>query len=348
MIDVPSYFDLLCRAETWAGIGLRFCFQDHFYHFDRAWKEPDYAEKLWARNAGGRLRFVTQSDNMDVVREDGKARPEEYLGRCAVEDQPFAKLERVIMTGNGDQSWGDLQCDHSLPFDTFPSKDLYDPSMGLDRDHDIKPIPHFLIGLNSVKYYCQTCIAGPLALANEILNPINKPDIVTYHIKSRSTAVTHFPPIVAGAINRYIFATTANVRYSYGDGDVETPEAVARILDQIKAMLFRKDEALCIGSETIDYRPFAVGKVPIDDTFIEVYNLYRHICHSKVVKFGVDHGPSNLKGVQDQLDLVIGDWKGRVALKNIEDAPPCPACDLGGHQIWSTAQLDGPVVYEAV
>jgi hypothetical protein len=91
---------------------------------------------------------------------------------------------------------------------------------------------------------------------------------------------------------------------------------------------------LCIGGETIDYHPFDEAEVPIQKTFVELYGYSRHVHNSKVVKVGFDHGPSNLKGIQDQLDLVIGNWKGRVVMKNIEEAPPCSACGLGGDAVY--------------
>lgn len=332
--DEPPYSALLDIHEKWEWTGMRFAIQDHSNHIRRAYDTAGYADKLWARDPGARLRYMVQSGDMDIIKEDRKAKPEDYLGRSALDDQAFAKLERVIMTGYGDQSWGDFSGDDSLPFDAFPPRSLYHMFMGTPRDYDIRPLPHFLLGLDSVKHYCQTCTGGPLALANEFLHPINTPDIVTYHMNSQSTSLEQLPPIVTGALNRYIFAVTAHIRWAEGNGDVETPEAVAGIVEPIKAMLFRGDHALCIGGQTIDYHPFEGAEVPIRNTFVELYGFSRHVHHTKVVEVGVDHGPSNLKGVQDQLDLVIGDWKGRVVMKNIEEAPLCSACGLGGDAVY--------------
>ena len=331
--DEPSYSALLQDQGKWRWTGLRFAIQDHSNHIRRAYDTTGYADKLWARDPGARLRYMVQSGDMELIREDRAAKPEDYLGRSTLEDQAFAKLERVIITGYGDQSWGNFSCDDSLPFDAFPPKSLYHMLTGTPRDHDIRPLPHFLLGLDSVKHYCQTCTGGPFALANEFLHPINTPEIVTYHMNATSSLAS-LPAIVTGSINRYIFAVTAHIRWGEGNGDVETPEAVASILEPVRAMLFRGDHALCIGGETIDYHPFDEAEVPIQDTFVELYGYSRHVHDSKVVKVGVDHGPSNLKGIQDQLDLVIGDWKGRVVMKNIEEAPPCSACGLGGDAVY--------------
>ena len=233
------------------------------------------------------------------------------------------------MTGAGDQSWGEQNPDYKLPFDQYRHLSWQDKLANDARKFDTRPIPHFLIGLDRVKHYCQTAIVGPLALANEILRPPNIPEIVTYHLSPRPFDAGKLPPMVPGAINRYVFQVCGYCRFSEGNGDVERPEAVKEILMPILELLERRYRVLCFDQYHFDLVPIRPGVVNFEDTVIELYGYTRHIqVHIADGKatFDYKHGPSNLKGIQDQLDLLIAHWKGKVFLKNIEDAPPCSAC----------------------
>jgi hypothetical protein len=248
-----------------------------------------------------------------------------------LEDQAFANLERVIMTGAGDRSWGEQTADYKLPFDQYHQLSWQDKLANDARKFDIRPIPHFLIGLDTVKHYCQTALAGPLALANEILRPPNLPEIVTYHLPPRPIEAGILPPMVPGAINRYVFQLCAHIRFGEGNGDVERPEAVKDILMPILEMLERRYRALCFDESHFDLLPIRPGLVNFKDTIIELYGYTRHVqvhIADGKAKFNMKRGANNLKGIQDQLDLLIAHWKGKVFLKNIEDAPPCSACGL--------------------
>jgi hypothetical protein len=83
------------------------------------------------------------------------------------------------------------------------------------------------------------------------------------------------------------------------------------------------------------------------DTAIEIYDYIRHVrihppeislqfpyTNGKAMELA-DRPPESLEAVQAALETyVVPEWKGKVVLRNREDAPPCEACDLDPKEQW--------------
>jgi hypothetical protein len=298
--------------------------QGHSDHIRRSFQDKAYADRFWGRNAGDRLRNTITSGNMDFAMMSRDCQPECHTEKAALEDEAFANLERVIMTSTGDQTWGDSGLDDfRLPFDAYPEMTTHYQLCVIPRKLDPKPVPHFLLGLEGTKHYCQTSLAGPMAFNNEIIRVVNPPEIVTFHINNRITKDGIMPPIVVGAVNRYMFeAPTVMICDTSGD-DVSAGQ-VREILQPLRSMLNSRDQALCLFPGT--FRHYSLRDIrPYESTTIELYDYVRHIYIDDAYPVPTVR-PNNLKGIQYQLDRSIGDWKGKVILKDSEDAPCCSAC----------------------
>jgi hypothetical protein len=305
--------------------------QDHQGHVRRANRDKRYADKLLNRAAGDKLHAaICSNSDMEVARILRADDPEYYADRTPLDEEAFARLERVIMTGVGDQSWGQPE-DYFLPFDAYPETNS-EYHMGYPRHLDPRPIPHFLAAIESVKHYCQTCTAGPLALKNEIYRLANNPETVTYHIGTPSSKDPAVPPIVLGTVNRYVF-DSPRILISDGNGEVMEYAAVREILEPLIYMLQARDQKLCVYPTGYELNPFGEDHPYFPTTRLELYDYTRHVDIDEVIaRGGVQNGtgPSNLKGTQAQLDRRIGGWKGKVLLRNLEDMAPCPACGKEG------------------
>jgi len=76
--------------------------------------------------------------------------------------------------------------------------------------------------------------------------------------------------------------------------------------------------------------------IPLDITTIEAYGYCEYVEFDKSVDRGLgqDFAPSNLKGIQAALDGILDEqWKGKIVLKNREDAPSCSACGKDPYQM---------------
>jgi hypothetical protein len=321
--DEPSYSDLLSDGR-WAENGKKAKIQGHSDHIRRSFQGKAYADRFWGRNAGDRLRSTITSGNMDFARMSRDCQPECHTNKVALEDEAFANLERVIMTSTGDQTWGDSGLDDfRLPFDAYPETTTHYQLCGIPRKLDPKPVPHFLLGLEGTKHYCQTSLAGPMALKNEIIQVVNPPEIVTFHINNRIMEEGILPPIVVGAVNRYMFGAPSVMMCDFS-GDSVGPGQVVEILRPIRNMLNYRNRCLTLYPGTFDHLP--LEEIPLyGSTTIELYNYVRHVDIDTINPI-TKIGPSNLRGIQYQLDRTIGEWKGKVTLKNSEDAPYCSAC----------------------
>ena len=315
--------------------------QDHQGHIRRACKDKQYADKLFGRGAVDKLHAaICGNSDMEVARILRVNDPEYYADRTPLEEEALARLERVIMTGVGDQSWG-RPADHNLPFDAIPEMNSEYYHFGFPRSLDPRPIPHFFAALESVKHYCQTCTAGPLALKNDIYRLANDPKTVTFHIGTPSSADPALPPIVLGTVNRYVFQAP-RILISDGNGDDMEYAAVEEILRPLEDMLSARDEKLCVYSNGYELNPFGEDHPYFASTKLELYDYTRHVDLDEVIaRGGVQNGtgPSNLKGTQAQLDRRIGGWKGKVFLKNLEEMSPCPACGMEGSGVSTASQI---------
>lgn len=302
----------------WAEHGTKAKIQGHSDHLRRCLQDQGFADRFWGRDAGKRMRDAITDGDIVLARISRDVQPGCYTDNVALQEEAFANLERVIMTSTGDQSWGESGLDDfSLPFDADPDTILDDRRSIVSRNFDPKPVPHFLIGLKSTKHYCQTSLAGPMALSNEIIRVVNPPEIVTFHVNNRIMNDGIMPPIVVGALNRYIFGAPS-IMICDTIGDDVSADQVMDILHPLRNMLIARDQALCLVPGNFRYSLEDIR--PYETTTIELYNYVRHV-YIDTVDHRTNYAPSNLKGIRYHLDRSIGLWKGKVTLKNSEDAP---------------------------
>jgi hypothetical protein len=311
----PTYPEIFTTGD-WSELGINPAQLNHAGVDRRARNDDYYSDKLWARYAAGKLHLAIKGNHSTPP-----------------EARAFAKLERVIMNGDGDQSWGDYEHDFTLPADALPWPSPVWDEYGYPNALSTKPMPHLLLNLESVKYYCQSSIGGPFALKADYLQPFHNPKIVTFHTRTQVVGPTIYrtPPLVIGSVNRYIFDCPRYVT-TEGNGDVIDYQQIEKLLLPIQGLLMLRPDALFLYPDSYQFIPFEdEEQVPLGDTTIELYNYYRHIVPSDL-RCDSDGqpivGPSNLKGMQAHVDRVAGRWKGRVILKNLEDMVPCPACGI--------------------
>jgi hypothetical protein len=260
---------------------------------------------------------------------------------------PLPDLKRVCMTANGDQIWA-----------TEPDDEPY------ARDLAISVLPFALLNTPSVDHYCQTSLCGPLALRSAIYAVDYPPRIATFHPVCPPLRSWHqeLPTIVLGATNRYMFPQHHR---SWGPDEViqwlHEQDLTDRIFDPLIATLSRdrgvsvfdpsclhRDLPMVLGP-SFTQRGLRVDDIAISDsdgngTIIELYNYVRRypIVDGESVTGACDPwlGPlpeCDLAPLPAILDsLLIPMWRGKVVLKNLEDCPPCSACDGEGH--WASEE----------
>jgi hypothetical protein len=334
----PSYVDLLVQ-DAWQWMDLSRWPNDHSNLIELASGDKDFANELWLRPAGltfnkqmmtGDMRFARM---MEATGYGEKNRP--LLG-----DQAFATLTRVIMTGVGDQTWGRHGQDYGFDVDEIfaPTEEYYLRGVGMPYKDDNRPAPHFLLGHPSVKHYCQTTQAGPLALSGNVIKLINPPEIVTYHLNQdilSPSLYMHLLPVVMGSVNRYIFDSPSCVITDIPPTATRTVEGLlANEFEAIEYMLRARQECLYLYPSGFDYMRMDNEKVcSLETTSIELYNCIDYIWLGKDDYSDMSIPPPSpvridLTPIETMLneDERLGPWKGRVHLKNIGECPPCSAC----------------------
>jgi hypothetical protein len=205
-------------------------------------------------------------------------------------------------------------------------------------------LPHALLDLPSAQHYCQAVAYGPLALPNMTIKPGSALKTFTMH-QSGIPAFTNCdschkdwaPPVILGAINRYHCPLNLPVTYPIPPIHLEDN---AILLRPILAMFTR---ANIMVAEPITGTPMPlkshVGKEAFEGTLVEIYNFVRTYevpinvwekvtCRQKR-SFIINHvlKPQSLAYHQFRLDQALPEvWKGKVKLRNWEDAPVCSAC----------------------
>jgi hypothetical protein len=213
-----------------------------------------------------------------------------------------------------------------------------------DFEKQCKTLPHALLDLPTVKHYCQAVAYGPLSLPNRTIKP--KTRIISYTLHQRGTPMfcscvdcfeDHSPPIILGAINRY-----------YCDGDRLIPSSInphhypqfSEYLKPVLAMFARPD-VIIADPETGTPIPFQgrINSKSHKGTTVEIYDYFRTVdigfrtlsdIHEAMSKRSPTYGslsPQSLSFFQESLDQALPEiWRGKVKLKNREEAPSCQAC----------------------
>jgi len=233
------------------------------------------------------------------------------------------RLERVVMGGIRETVWTKYLPGYMLRC--------------YNRD-----IPQLLIDLPTVRHYCQSTQVGPLSLPSGLLSVDSPLETFTHHVvpgHGPSPHVGGMPPIVIGAINRYYFSCNHILVSMDGIRPVESTQQVYGIMTLLLEMFHPRH--LC--TDRIEaYDPEAAAV-----TTVEFYDFFRHVrIHPPELRpefpfYGVNHmelanrPAESLQTLQDSLDAYLEEhWRGRVILKNREDAPACAACDLDPKEQW--------------
>lgn len=214
----PHYLGLLYGGR-WEENGVKSGSHDHRGIVTRAKKDKDYADKVWGHIAVNKLNRSISSGAIDIGRTVSSVDSSPDIGKSPIREQAFAKVERVTMAKDGvrnwDAPWTDLTMGYTFPiWAQMGDRPPIAPNSLLPR-----PIPHFLVGLKSVKHYCQSSRLGPLALKHTNTRPASSPEIVTHHLPEEiGPGDMHLPPIVIDSVNRYIFRAPQVIIHK-GNGD---------------------------------------------------------------------------------------------------------------------------------
>lgn len=307
----------------------------------RADNDHAFADKLWHRVAGKKLREATSTGGMDT-RMLSKEMPigAGRDGRARVQDKAFANLTHVAMGAMGNDPWSAIKSAKDFEIEKCLNGKTAN-GIPMSNQLDNRPVPHFFLTLPSVEHYCQSIQGGPLALAHHKITASHVPKIVTMHPKNINVKgqLRFSPPIVLGAVNRWMIDNP--IIYLT---DVEW----AVSLNDVMGALMTLANVIHSSAQTLSIHPTEIelsdpGLVPInpfEGTTIEIYAYIRHMYMSdrlagddwdpKVGFEGPKFQVSNNRRFQALLDPMLGGWRGKVFLKNAEDCPPCSACGFQG------------------
>lgn len=205
-------------------------------------------------------------------------------------------------------------------------------------------LPQILIDLPSVQHYCQSDVYGPLALIPLALKCSSPPTIFTHHprpIMPMCYCPMVMPPIVIGCINRYYFGSPFTVI----EGESLDSGSVKGLLGPILYPLEIR-ENVCMVEYRKEPKPVNEEQVSFTGTRLEFYDYIRVVSLADDDPFPpfwrtLGYCPracrpsQSLSFFQKELDKALPrKWKGRIVLKNREDAPPCSACGLDLMKEW--------------
>ena len=215
----------------------------------------------------------------------------------------------------------------------------------LDKDcFDTKLAPHFLMALPNVKNVCQSTLHGPLSLVACFYTMSNPPTIFNYHSKlpfCSCACDAILGPIILGTINRHFYGCLYCVdkypRNAWRD---------TRDLMSMRAILLRFAALQVIDLGEPDSRvsttPF--DEVDLGNTKIELYDYIRitnpipgdpHQDFRRGCTLQACRPATSLASYQQLLDQQLPEkWRGRVILRDREEAPPCTACGLHIKEQW--------------
>jgi hypothetical protein len=239
------------------------------------------------------------------------------------------RLHTVAMGGIGETLFNDVG--------GFQVEEMYSCRF----EDNAKILPHALINLPTIRNYCQTVFYGLLALPNKIIKVKSALQTFTTHFRGSQTFSNcltvqelRSPPIILGAINRYYCEMANHALYPFdGDAVGEFTTLLAPILAMLDRSVYVADPVTGESTEcNSDVDAF-------EGTKVEIYDYIRTIDRSKVdstshVCIDPDEilqalPPLSSSFLQNLVDQAVPQqWKGKVVLKNREEAPPCSACGL--------------------
>jgi len=218
---------------------------------------------------------------------------------------------------------------------------------------DYRPLPHLLINLPNVKHVCQTNRDGPHALMEGVYRPSHPPAVFTYHCNlpyELCTCTEDLGPIVLGAINRHYYTcvfAVDHMPFVNPWGVMQDSVRIEKIVQRLHCLVISlKDGEQSMASE-------ADGDVDLGSTTLELYDYVRYratppdgrpkLVFTRGQSLRASQPAATMAPFQALLEKALPKrWKGRVVLKDREDAPPCTACGLNIKEQWDyTVDLMG-------
>lgn len=208
------------------------------------------------------------------------------------------------------------------------------------RGHDDPPIARLLVDLPNVEHVCQSVRFGPYAFDYSIHNARYKRlDIFSWHPKFpalRCACTVEMGPMILGAINRYYYPclfAVENVPAAEWNPSEEAAR-IARLVECISCVNIIDGHIHLAGSPP---QRFDLGK-----TKLEFYDYIRYVdpvpglnTEDEGRNDRASRPATSLARIQALLDECLPEcWRGRVILKDREDAPPCTACGLDVMEQW--------------
>jgi hypothetical protein len=302
----------------------------HIIHNDHL-REPTYQD-LITRNCWENLSGRESLDTYALLKENAQlADIAKHLAKVCPHDPIMPRLERVVMGGIRESIWTDYPLGYSL------------------RCYDRK-LANALIDLPTVRHYCQSFQVGPLSLPSGLLAVKSPLETFTYHAVPGHGPSPHpggMPPVILGAVNRYYFSCNHTLVSMDGVNFNVSAQELYGILIMIIQMFqptYMKPRKTVSGKH--------ISTKDIRNTTIELYDFIRHVrIHPPEVKLAFPHTngkamgladrpAESLEHLQDTLDSYVDEeWRGRVVLKNREEASPCQACDLDSREQWKIQGL---------
>ena len=208
-----------------------------------------------------------------------------------------------------------------------------------NRGQDDPPIGRLLLGLPNVEHVCQSVRFGPYALDYSVHFTRYSSFFYNWHPRFpdvRCLCSVDMGPVVLGATNRYYYPclfAIENVPANQWNPEVEGAR-IARIVRCLSVVNVKDGH---IHLPDAPPQKFDLGK-----TKLEFYDYIRYV--DPVPGLNTEDEGRNdracrpatsLARIQALLDECLPEcWRGRVILKDREDAPPCTACGLDVMEQW--------------
>lgn len=211
------------------------------------------------------------------------------------------------------------------------------------KKNGLESIPRLLIDVATVQHVCQSTRLGPYAFDFAVYKPSTPVAVFSYHptISSpRCPCTVEMGPMIWGATNRYYY-TSLFVVENGPTGEWDPVEEAQRIHTLVH----------CISS--VQAKNLSSAEVPrylldLDGTKLEIYDYIRYVdpvpgnrAEDNTAIARASRPATSLMRIQSLLDEALPKWwKGRVLLKNREEAPPCTACGLDIEEQWEDIIAD--------
>ena len=320
----------------------------HLYNGDYS-EEPPYRElltsEIWSSldTPSRPLRLVNKRTFYSLLKEN------QICNEVGAELKRRVNIDPTMLSRLRTVSLGDLT---NLDWMSPGFKEMERLS-NYPTGHDLKNTPHLLINLPNVEHVCQMTRFGPHALYPGLYAPSHPPEVFTYHcnLPSRLCICTEeVGPIVLGAINRLYYTCTFAVDHM----PFVNPWGVMQDQTRVQHIVQRLNNSPVV---TLTEDGASVGQytdeLDIGSTTLEICDYVRYratppdgrpeLAWARGHSYRACQPAATMVPFQALLDEALPEkWKGRVIMKDREEAPPCTACGLNLKEQWDyTVDLMG-------